>query len=194
MALDSLHEVIDNIHSITDLVEPEDDLRTIIAVHDQIDKEAAERKKELENAHANLKTLARVLDAARTSSTRPPSVPSAERHAEKLNNLDAARLSLAKALNDAESAVASQQAELSRLKEELHQLEESEPAAEHELDGTPLRLQIYRGLGIEPILDEAGNLDRVLVESASHDMHVVKFGSGISDGDLAEQIWKLSLS
>lgn len=83
--------------------------------------------------------LARVLDAARTSSTRPPSVPSVERHAENLNHLDGARLSLAKALNDAESAVASKQAELTRLKEEFRQLEESDPAAEHEheLDGTP---------------------------------------------------------
>lgn len=81
--------------------------------------------------------LARVLDAARTSSTRSPNVPSAESHAGNLNNLDAVRMSLAKALNDTESAVASKQAELTRLKEELRQLEESDPAAEHELDGTP---------------------------------------------------------
>jgi kinetochore protein Spc24 len=90
-------------------------------------------------SHVSILALARVLDAARTSSTRPPSVPSAERHAANLNHLDGARLSLAKALNDAESAVASKQAELTRLKEELRQLEESDPAAEHEheLDGTP---------------------------------------------------------
>ena len=145
----------ENIRSITDLVEPEDDCRTITAVHDRIDKETTGRRKELEKAHTNLKgslywtftssiwshasilALARVLDAARTSSTRPPSVPSADRHAENLNHLDGARLSLAKALNDAESAVASKQAELTRLKEQLRQLEESDPAAEHELDGTP---------------------------------------------------------
>ncbi|KAI0253933.1 hypothetical protein BJV78DRAFT_1280662 [Lactifluus subvellereus] len=170
MALDSLHEVIENIRSITDLVDPEHDCETITAIQDQIDKEATERKKGLEKAHANLKGLARVLDAARTSSTRPPS-----------------------ALNDAESAVASKQAELTRLKEELRQLEESDPAAEHELDGTPLRLQIYRGLGIEPILDEDGNLDRVLVKSTSHDIHVVKFNDGVPDEDLVEEIWRLSL-
>jgi kinetochore protein Spc24 len=64
-------------------------------------------------------------------------MPSAEQHAKNLNHLDAARLSLAKALNDAESALANKQAELTRLKEELRQLEQSDPAAEHELDGTP---------------------------------------------------------
>ncbi|KAF8497095.1 hypothetical protein F5888DRAFT_1700266 [Russula emetica] len=194
MTLDSLREVIENIRSITDLVEPEDDCRTITAVHDRIDKETTGRRKELEKAHANLKALARVLDAARTSSTRPPSVPSAERHAGNLNHLDGARLSLAKALNDAESAVASKQAELTRLKEELRQLEESDPAAEHELDGTPLRLQIYRGLGIEPILNDDGELDRVLIKSPSHDIHVVEFGNGTPDDVLVEQVWKLSLS
>jgi len=80
--------------------------------------------------------LARVLDAARTSSTRQPSVPSAEQHAKNLNHLDAARISFAKALNDADSSVTSKQAELTRLKEELRELEESDPAAEYELDGT----------------------------------------------------------
>jgi hypothetical protein len=41
---------------------------------------------------------------------------------------------------------------------------------------TSLRLQIYRGLGIEPILDEDGNLDRVLVsECCSLDAVPVQF-------------------
>ncbi len=62
---------------------------------------------------------------------------SAEKHAENLIHLDAAHLSFAKALNDAESANSSKQAELSQLMEELRQLEESDPAAEHELDGKP---------------------------------------------------------
>ena len=63
-------------------------------------------------------------------------MPSAEQHANNINHLDAARISLAKALKDADSSVASKQAELSRLKEELRELEESDPAAEYELGGT----------------------------------------------------------
>jgi hypothetical protein len=79
---------------------PEDDHRTIDAIHDQIDEDEAERREVLEQAHADLKgplfissqlvlrsdrtdiALARVLDAARTSSTRPPNVSSAEKHAQ----------------------------------------------------------------------------------------------------------------
>jgi hypothetical protein len=75
MVLDSLQEVMfvfhvfcvylilqlrrlsENIRSITDLVEPEDDSRTIAAIHDGIDKETTARRRELEKAHANLKGL-----------------------------------------------------------------------------------------------------------------------------------------
>lgn len=76
------------------------------------------------------------MDAARKSSTRPEAVPSVEQHAGTLNNLDGARLSLAKAINDAESALAGKEAELAQLKQETRMLEESDPAAEHELDAT----------------------------------------------------------
>lgn len=82
--------------------------------------------------------LSRVLDAARTSSTRPQTVPTIAQHASTLNDLDATRLSLAKAINDAESSLASREAELASLKEEARVLEEYDPAAEHEreLNGT----------------------------------------------------------
>ena len=52
-----------------------------------------------------------------------------------MNDLDATRLSLAKAINDAEGALAGKEAELTRLKEETRAVEMSDPAAEHDLDG-----------------------------------------------------------
>ena len=133
---------------------------TVPAVHNRIDKESTEleedpRKSEgyalsslpstlarhqtgsivLYNKMCRPATLARVLDATRTSSTHPPSVPSAEQHAKNLDHLGAARISIAKALNDADSSVTSKPAELTRLQGELRELEESDPAAEYELDG-----------------------------------------------------------
>ena len=53
-----------------------------------------------------------------------------------MNDLDATRLSLAKAINDAEGALAGKEAELARLKDETRTLETSDPAAEHDLDAT----------------------------------------------------------
>jgi kinetochore protein Spc24, fungi type len=140
------------------MMDPDEDYITIAATEQQTTTTKANRKKELEEAHANLKgpfvltylipfneihivyftALSRVLDAARTSSTRPQTVPTAAQHTATLNDLDATRLSLAKAINDAESSLASREAELASLKEEARVLEECDPAAEHEreLNGT----------------------------------------------------------
>ena len=81
--------------------------------------------------------LAKFLEAARVSSTRPASVPSAEAHAGTLNELDVSRLSLAKSISDVEGVIASREAELAALKEETRTLEDYDPASEHEkeLDG-----------------------------------------------------------
>lgn len=150
------------------IIDPEEDYLTILSAEEQIALTEAKRKKELEDAQANLKcmcsylaicffiiwngkwcpkyhfaheyhlALSRVLDAARVSSTRPSSVPSAEAHAAKVNELDVTRLSFGKAISDAEGYIASKEAELAALKEEMRGLEDCDPAVEHEkeLDGT----------------------------------------------------------
>ncbi|KAG5647142.1 hypothetical protein DXG03_001097 [Asterophora parasitica] len=120
------------------IIDPEEDYLTIVAAEEKIAITEARRKKELEEAHATMKALSKVLEAARVSSTRPASVPSAEAHAGALNELDVGRLSLAKSISDMEGLVASREAELATLKEEATRLEEYDPALEHEkeLDGT----------------------------------------------------------
>lgn len=79
----------------------------------------------------------RRLEVARASSTRPPSLPTEEQHAQFLNDSDAAKLSLAKAINDAEGILASKEARLTALMAECSELEASDPASEHDLDSTP---------------------------------------------------------
>jgi kinetochore protein Spc24 len=82
--------------------------------------------------------LSRVLEAAKKSSMRPPNVPSLEKHASHLNDLDGSRLSLAKAIRDAEGSLASKEAELAALRDQARSLEESDPAKDHQnqLDGS----------------------------------------------------------
>lgn len=53
-----------------------------------------------------------------------------------MNALDETRLSLIKAINDAEGALAGKEAELARVQEELKNLKESDPSAEHNLNAT----------------------------------------------------------
>ena len=76
--------------------------------------------------------VTRALEAARITCTRPSSVPSEEAHTLMMNELDSSRLSLAKAISEAETLAANREAELSALKEEARRLELYDPAAEHE--------------------------------------------------------------
>ncbi|PSS37429.1 hypothetical protein PHLCEN_2v733 [Hermanssonia centrifuga] len=117
-------------------MDPDEEYMTIASAEEQMSITETARKKDVDGARMKLKALAKVLEAARVSSTRPSSVPSAEAHSNTLNKQDGNRISLAKAINEAESSLASKEAELARLRDELHALEESDPAAEHELDAS----------------------------------------------------------
>jgi kinetochore protein Spc24 len=112
--------------------------------------------------------LTKVYEAARISSTRPASVPSQQAHVSLLNELENSKLSLAKAISDAESLAGNKDAELSGLRDEARRLEGYDPAVEHtkELDGSVLRLQLIKGLGFEPILDTQRGVGQMLVRES----------------------------
>ncbi|KAH7912149.1 hypothetical protein BJ138DRAFT_1084213 [Hygrophoropsis aurantiaca] len=191
-----LQECIKLMREMTTIIDPADDYLTISAAEEQMQINYEKGKRQNEEAYTNLKALSKVLDAARKSSTRPPSVPTAAQHAAHLNELDATRLSLAKAIRDAESALASKEAEVAALKEQTRALEASDPARDHqqELDGTPLRLQIYRGLGFNPIADEDGNIRKILITSESGDIHCIPHDAERSDYHDANTLWELAAS
>ncbi|THH33916.1 hypothetical protein EUX98_g343 [Antrodiella citrinella] len=190
-------DVKDTIQAIRDMVpilDPEEDYLTIAAAEERMSTTEALRKKELEETHMKLRALAGILDAARKSSSRPETVPSLAQHAATINELDASRLSLAKAINDAESALAGKEAELARLKVETQALEESDPAAEHELDATALRLAMYKGLGFEVVADQDGRVVKMLVRAQSGDVHCVDFRDDKSPYEHSHNLWKLASS
>jgi len=188
-----VHEAITLIRDMLPIMNPDEDYLTIVAAEERIASSEAKRKKELEEAHANLKSLTRVLEAARISCTRPSSVPSEEAHAATMNELDSSRLSLAKAISDAETLAANREAELSRLKEEARKLELYDPAVEHEkeLDGSALRLAIFKGMGFEPIAEKDGSINKMLVRAQSGDVHIVDFSDGKTDLEYTQLLWKL---
>jgi len=173
---------------------PDEDYLTIVAAEKMIASSEAEQKKEFEEIHAKLKELIRVLEGARISCTRPSSLPSEEAHASLMNELDSSRLSLAKAISDTETLAASREAELSALKEEARRLELYDPAAEHEkeLDGSVLRLAIFKGMGFEPIVDKDGSINKMLVRSQSGDVHLVDFSDGKTDYEYTQLLWRLA--
>jgi len=193
----SVGEAMEALRTVKSVVVPDDDYLTLVAAEETIATAEAKRRKELDELHANLKALSKILDSARVSATRPSSVPSADAHTSTLNELDSSRLSLAKSIQELEGVVASKEGELAALKDEARRQEEYDPAAEHEreLDGTALRLQIYKSLGFHPVIDKHGDLAKMLVRSQSGpDVHVVDFSDGKTDFEYTQLLWKLACS
>lgn len=179
---------------MTTIIDPADDYLTITAAEEQMKINYAKAKRENDEAYSNLKALSRVLEAARKSSARPPDAATPEQHAARLNELDTTRISLAKALRDAENSLASKEAELAALKEGARALEESDPAQihQHEIDGTTIRLQIFRGIGFDLVLDNGGAASTMFIRAESGDVHTLTPCS--SDYHSVEQAWKLASS
>ncbi|TDL27565.1 hypothetical protein BD410DRAFT_740734 [Rickenella mellea] len=192
--MNEIQDAIKVLQDMSPMMDPTDDYLAIAAAEEQMGTTAEEREKELDDAHAQFKALARVLDAARTSSVRPPTVPSEEAHGKILNDMDAMRLSLAKSFNDAEGMLASKEAELARLKEEAARLESSDPAAEHDLDGTSLRLTIFKGMGFECVPGKNGEISKMLIRALSGEIHCVSFDDIRSKSDCTQTIWTLASS
>ncbi|KAJ7632456.1 hypothetical protein FB45DRAFT_1002884, partial [Roridomyces roridus] len=196
MSID-IEEALDALRQVKSVVVPDDDYLTLVAAEDTLAAAEAKRKKELDELHSNLKALSKILEAARVSSTRPASVPSAHAHTATLNELDSSRLDLAKSIQELEGLVAGKEGELAMLKDEARRQEEYDPAAEHEkeLDGTALRLQIYKNLGFHPILDNNRNLTKMLVRAQSGpDVHVLDFSDGRTDFEYTQELWKIACS
>ncbi|KAF5331054.1 hypothetical protein D9619_006015 [Psilocybe cf. subviscida] len=178
------------------IMDPDEDYLTIVAAEESIGASEARRKKDLEEAHANLRALSKILEAARVSSTRPASVPSEQAHITTLNDLDSSRLGLAKSISDAETMLGDKEGELTALKEEARRLEVYDPAAEHakELNGSALRLALIKGAGFEPVTNKNGKVVKMLIKSASGDVHVVDLTTGKSQTEYREMMWKLACS
>ncbi|KAJ3562966.1 hypothetical protein NP233_g9247 [Leucocoprinus birnbaumii] len=192
-----IQEAIKALQDMQPMINPEEDFLTIVAAEQKLAESDSAKKKELEEAHLKLKALSKALEAARISSTRPESVPSAEAHAATLNKYDSTKLSLMKAISDMESEIGSKEAELAALKNEARKLEEYDPAAEHEkeLDGSVLRLGIYKALGFEPVPDKNGRITKMLVRSQSEDVHVVDLKSPENPSfDDVQKLWDIARS
>ncbi|TFK64072.1 hypothetical protein BDN72DRAFT_846921 [Pluteus cervinus] len=189
----SAQDAVKAIQEMAPMINFEDDFLTIVAAEEAILAFNAERKKEIEEATSKLAARKKAMEAARTSSKRPASVPSVEDHGKKLHALETEHLAAAKAIGNLEARIGAKEAELAELREEAKRLEEHDPAIEHEreLDGSTLRLQFYKGLGFDAILDKDNHIAKMLVRG-SNDVHSVDFNTAKSETELTHELWRLS--
>ncbi|KAG6888479.1 hypothetical protein C0995_007905 [Termitomyces sp. Mi166 len=196
------------------IIDPEEDYLTIVAAEEKIAATESRRKKEIEESQGNLK--GELFSYTREAAGGSPNIIQAPciRPFGTGTCEDKTKLDLMKSISDMESLVASQEAELTKLKDEARQLEEYDPALEHkkELGGSALRLRMYEKLGFEPVFDKKGALVKILVRSTkllfvfydqilnpttgaqSGDLHVVPMDGQKSDFAQSRLLWKLASS
>ncbi|EJD46039.1 hypothetical protein AURDEDRAFT_63428 [Auricularia subglabra TFB-10046 SS5] len=171
-------------------VDATDDYTTLKRTDELMRNRAATREKEIEATRANLRALARQLEGAKVAATRPKGVPSEAEHTARLNELEAAKLAVAKSINEAEDLLSAREAELIELNEEERALNRTDATAEHELDSTTLKLELIRGMGFEPVTDKDGVLRKVLVRSlVSNEIHSVPVDDDKPDEEHTAILW-----
>jgi kinetochore protein Spc24 len=80
--------------------------------------------------------LAEARNSAKKAATRPETVPSAAKHQAMVQKLDSERLALVKSINQAETELANKESELKKLHDEVAELEATDEADLHPVDGT----------------------------------------------------------
>lgn len=183
------------LRDIRGLYTPGDDIDLVKKTEALMTEAITQRKEEVEKRRAELKPLASKLAAARISCQRPANVPSAAAHAQNIKRLDDRRFALVKAIEEGESALNDKEAEYARLKAELKELEEKDVTEEVELDGTAVRLNVYRELGFQWVEDKrSSDGPKIIIRTESDDVHLVKLDGSLSDFELKTRLWELNRS
>jgi len=184
-----LQDAVQTLQTLRPVIVPDDDFMAVEAIQQQIRNAQATRTKDLENVNDKLKGLLRALEAAKLSCSRPTSVPSASGHEKMINELDSNRRSHLKAIDNAESVLTAKESELGALKAKLKALETRDVAREvaDGLDGSELRLGIWRAMGFEPVLDSTGAVAKMIVRTRTGDVHSLERNGG------GRKAWKLAI-
>ncbi|KAF9653035.1 hypothetical protein BDM02DRAFT_3265692 [Thelephora ganbajun] len=185
-----LHDAVQTLQTLRPVIVPDDDFMAVEALQQQIADTQVTRTKDLESINDKLKGLLRALEAAKISCSRPTSVPSASGHEKTINEHDSNRRSHLKAIDNAEGILTAKESELGALKEKLRGLETKDVAKEVAggLDSSALRLEIWRAMGFEPIVDSSGRVLKIIVRTRSGDVHCIEVKEG------GREVWKLAVS
>jgi kinetochore protein Spc24 len=187
-------EVITILKQVKAFANPVDDLGIVATVQETMEATEAARADERDRIQEELSALSQALMEARSSATRPTNVPSASDHTKKMNGLDGERFNHYKSIKEAEETLASKEAELSRLKDDLKLLEAREVVDEVELDGIALRLKICNDLGFDVVTDKKTGDHKIFIRSDSGDVHCVPFDDQKTPFENSNRLWELSSS
>ncbi|KAL1680829.1 hypothetical protein EV122DRAFT_275767 [Schizophyllum commune] len=191
MSTIDLKTAVAYLREMTGLIDGSDECNTIETADTLLAEKEEKRRQELEEATAKYKgKLSLILYH---SATRPASLPTAEAHAAAMNELEDARINLQKAASDLDDKQMATQASLALWRKKLASLNELDQVSQHleDVDSSVLRLQLFRGLGFEPLLDDDHRVLKMLVRSHfDEDIYPVEIER--DDISYANELWSLA--
>jgi len=173
------------------------DIQAISRIQDTIRATALLRKKKLDASRDVLRSLSRSFELSKSTAESSRNSQARAEHPTIMLSLDREKFGLAKNLNELESSVHVMESTLSRLKEELEQLDtEDVTSAVGSMsmqDPTLLRLKVYRMMNIDLAEDDTGKISKLIVRSVGKesDVHVVNVENKYSPYFYANYLWDL---
>ncbi|KAI8323512.1 hypothetical protein GQ54DRAFT_103009 [Martensiomyces pterosporus] len=190
MALENLSEQRILMQSTTQSLQHSDDAQVGREVSQYIEQAKSARRCELDQVQEALQTLSRRLQAARGRVEASKAQREEKSHAETMQDLEREK-------QEAENGIAAQAEQQQKLAREIEALEAELGKLDEniEMSYTPdeavLKLQILRGLGVEPLAGaETGELDRARVRSMESAC-VISVDEQVPGHQMASQLWDL---
>ncbi|KAI9499978.1 hypothetical protein BX070DRAFT_255547 [Coemansia spiralis] len=170
-----------------------DDAQVGRDIAQRVETTHTQRQQDLDKTQESLQQLSRRLQAARTRVDTSKAQREAKSHTETMNELQQEKKTVEDSIVENEQTQASLTSDIARLESEIDELDEN---VEREMvpDENVLRLQILRGLGVEPLVGEQTSaIDAARVWSKSSAC-VVKMDESVPAHQIATQLWDLCSS
>ncbi|KAF9419829.1 hypothetical protein BGZ94_009312 [Podila epigama] len=194
------------------------DLQDIQKTMEDITETEKMRNEMLQDARSVLQSLSRSVQRSRSMGNRSTVDPESLNHDEYMINMDQQKFTLAQSIQDLDQSIASLEAEAQQLRMDVLELDSSHVSrGDHTPDSrrlrsrtgadiedddednmlddpvhamTVLKLQLYRGLGIEMIESDRGEYTKARIRSHnSNEVHLVKFDDQLSPYYQTNLIW-----
>ncbi|KAG8823105.1 hypothetical protein FRC17_009404 [Serendipita sp. 399] len=149
------------------------------------------REKQLEVIRNSLRALSKTLESTKAACNRPSDVPTREEHLQTVENLEQKQYEILKSIGKLEGEISDKMSQISRTKDEAAIWELKDPVADHEVDNTPLRAQIWKGLGFELRRSADGTEDKVLIRTESGDLRLKAIPKNLTPEEV-NAIWDIN--
>ncbi|KAG8805083.1 hypothetical protein FRC18_006888 [Serendipita sp. 400] len=160
---------------------------------EHIKKVTIAREKQQEAIRNNLRALSKTLESTKTACRRPSDVPTREEHSQTVENFEQKQYENLKSIGKLEGEISDKMSQISRVKDEAAIWEMKDPVADHEVDNTPLRAQIWKSLGFELRRSADGAEDKLLIRTESGDLRLKSVSKNITPEEV-NALWGINSS